>query len=134
MHYLDVFNASVAILPEACSMSKALAVCLTDVIDVLCSTPNGLVHQTGFLGTFFHKFVIIAATRDMARKVLNSPTYVKPCVVDAAHKLLRPENWVFLDGKEHVEYRRGLNSLFTRKALGCVSSPIDLCFPRVMCP
>ena len=53
----------------------------------------------------------------MARKVLNSPTYVKPCVVDAAHKLLRPENWVFLDGKEHVEYRKGLNGLFTRQAM-----------------
>lgn len=65
----------------------------------------------------FHKFVIIAATRDMARKVFNSPTYVKPCVVDVAHKLLRPENWVFLDGKEHVEYRKGLNGLFTRQAL-----------------
>lgn len=25
---------------------------------------------------------------------------------------------VFLTGKEHVEYRRGLNGLFTRKALG----------------
>lgn len=65
----------------------------------------------------FHKFVIIASTRDMARKVLNSPTYVKPCVVDVAHKLLRPENWVFLDGKEHVEYRKGLNGLFTRQAM-----------------
>jgi sterol 22-desaturase len=65
----------------------------------------------------FHKFVVIAATRDMARKVFNSPTYVKPCVVDIAHKLLRPENWVFLDGKEHVEYRKGLNGLFTRQAM-----------------
>ncbi|KAI7348155.1 hypothetical protein D0865_00141 [Hortaea werneckii] len=65
----------------------------------------------------FHKFVIIASTRDMARKVFNSPAYVKPCVVDVAHKLLRPENWVFLDGKEHVEYRKGLNGLFTRQAL-----------------
>lgn len=53
----------------------------------------------------------------MARKVLNSPTYVKPCVVDIAHKLLRPENWVFLDGKEHIEYRKGLNGLFTRQAM-----------------
>lgn len=65
----------------------------------------------------FHKFVIIASTRDMARKVFNSPAFVKPCVVDVAHKLLRPENWVFLDGKEHVEYRKGLNGLFTRQAL-----------------
>ncbi|PGH18311.1 hypothetical protein AJ80_04489 [Polytolypa hystricis UAMH7299] len=65
----------------------------------------------------FHKFVVIASTRDMARKVFNSPAYVKPCVVDAAHKLLGPSNWVFLDGKEHVEYRKGLNGLFTRPAL-----------------
>ncbi|KAK5175423.1 RNA polymerase C-22 sterol desaturase [Saxophila tyrrhenica] len=65
----------------------------------------------------FHKFVIISSTRDMSRKVLNSPAYVKPCVVDVAHKLLRPENWVFMDGKEHVEYRKGLNGLFTRQAL-----------------
>lgn len=53
----------------------------------------------------------------MARKVLNSPAYVKPCVVDMAHKLLRPTNWVFLDGKAHVDYRKGLNGLFTRKSL-----------------
>lgn len=63
------------------------------------------------------RFVVIASTRDMARKVLNSPTYVKPCVVDVAHKLLRPNNWVFLDGKAHVDYRKGLNGLFTRQAL-----------------
>ncbi|KAF2089430.1 sterol C-22 desaturase [Saccharata proteae CBS 121410] len=66
----------------------------------------------------FHKFVVIASTRDMARKVFNSPTFVKPCVVDIAHKLLRPDNWVFLDGKAHVDYRKGLNGLFTRQALG----------------
>ncbi|KAF2194279.1 cytochrome P450 61 [Zopfia rhizophila CBS 207.26] len=65
----------------------------------------------------FHKFVVIASTRDMARKVFNSPTFVKPCVVDAAYKLLRPNNWVFLDGKAHVDYRKGLNGLFTRQAL-----------------
>ncbi|KAF2659556.1 cytochrome P450 61 [Lophiostoma macrostomum CBS 122681] len=65
----------------------------------------------------FHKFVVIASTRDMARKVFNSPNFVKPCVVDAAYKLLRPQNWVFLDGKAHVDYRKGLNGLFTRQAL-----------------
>ncbi|KAM3436857.1 hypothetical protein MY4824_004140 [Beauveria thailandica] len=65
----------------------------------------------------FHKFVVIASTRDLARKVLNSPAYVKPCVVDVAHKLLGHDNWVFLDGKAHVDFRKGLNGLFTRKAL-----------------
>lgn len=60
---------------------------------------------------------MIASTRDMARKVFNSPAYVKPCVVDAAHKLLGKDNWVFLDGKDHVDFRKGLNGLFTRSAL-----------------
>lgn len=63
------------------------------------------------------RFVVIAASRDMARKVFNSPTFVKPCVVDIAIKLLRPQNWVFMDGKAHVDYRKGLNGLFTRQAL-----------------
>jgi sterol 22-desaturase len=53
----------------------------------------------------------------MARKVFNSPSYVKPCVVDVAHKLLGADNWVFLDGRAHVDFRKGLNGLFTRKAL-----------------
>jgi sterol 22-desaturase len=63
------------------------------------------------------RFVVLAGTRDMSRKIFNSPAFVKPCVVDAAFKLLRPENWVFLDGKAHVDYRKGLNGLFTRQAL-----------------
>ena len=64
-----------------------------------------------------NRFVVIASSRDMSRKIFNSPAYVKPCVVDAAYKLLRPNNWVFLDGKAHVDYRKGLNGLFTRQAL-----------------
>ena len=55
----------------------------------------------------------------MARKVFNSPGFVKPCVVDVAPKLLGHDNWVFLDGKPHVDFRKGLNGLFTRRALEC---------------
>ncbi|KAI4865638.1 cytochrome P450 61 [Hypoxylon rubiginosum] len=69
--------------------------------------------------SIFHKFVVIASTRDLARKVFNSPAYVKPCVVDIATKILGEDNWVFLDGKAHVDYRKGLNGLFTRRALEC---------------
>ncbi|KAI1412196.1 cytochrome P450 61 [Hypoxylon sp. FL1857] len=69
--------------------------------------------------SIFHKFVVIASTRDLARKVFNSPTYVKPCVVDIATKILGEDSWVFLDGKAHVDYRKGLNGLFTRRALEC---------------
>ncbi|CCH43196.1 C-22 sterol desaturase [Wickerhamomyces ciferrii] len=67
--------------------------------------------------SIFHKFVVIASDRDLARKIFQSPSYVKPCVVDVAIKILRPENWVFLDGKAHVDYRKGLNGLFTKQAL-----------------
>ncbi|KAJ3564967.1 hypothetical protein NPX13_g7667 [Xylaria arbuscula] len=67
----------------------------------------------------FHKFVVIASTRDLARKIFNAPQYVKPCVVDIATKILGEDSWVFMDGKEHVDYRKGLNNLFTRKALEC---------------
>jgi C-22 sterol desaturase len=65
----------------------------------------------------FHKFVVIASNRDLARKIFNAPAYARPCVVDVAIKLLRPTNWVFMDGKAHVDYRRSLNGLFTRQAL-----------------
>lgn len=67
--------------------------------------------------SIFHKFVVIASTRDLSRKILQSPRYVQPCVVDAAVKILRPTNWVFLDGKAHVEYRKSLNGLFTKQSL-----------------
>ncbi|OLL26386.1 Cytochrome P450 61 [Neolecta irregularis DAH-3] len=64
------------------------------------------------------RFVVLASTNELSRKILNSPHFVEPCVVDAGRKILKPTNWVFLDGKAHVDYRKGLNGLFTRKALG----------------
>lgn len=67
--------------------------------------------------SIFHKFVVIALSHDLARKILTLPKYVKPCVVDVAIRILRPTNWVFLDGKAHSDYRRGLNGLFTNQAL-----------------
>lgn len=53
----------------------------------------------------------------MARKVFNASAYVKPCLVDVACTILGPTNFVFLNGKEHVDFRKGLNCLFTRQAL-----------------
>lgn len=80
----------------------------------------------------FHKFVVIASSRDLARKILNSPAYVKPCVVDVAIKILRPTNWVFLDGKAHVDYRRSLNGLFTRKALAMYLPYMDAIYEKYL--
>ncbi|KAG8809838.1 RNA polymerase C-22 sterol desaturase [Serendipita sp. 399] len=65
----------------------------------------------------FNIFIVIASTNEATRKILNSPAYAEPCLVYSAKQVLCPENWVFLNGKEHVDYRRTLNSLFTRKAL-----------------
>lgn len=65
----------------------------------------------------FHKFVVLASDRDLAHKVFKSPTFTKPCLVPIAEDLLGASNWVFLTGKAHVEYRRGLVGLFTNKAL-----------------
>ncbi|KAI8334274.1 cytochrome P450 [Chlamydoabsidia padenii] len=66
----------------------------------------------------FDRFVVIASTCDLSRKILNSPLYAEPAVVDSMKHILCDDNWVFLSGKSHVDYRRGLNVLFTRKALG----------------
>ncbi|KZT06233.1 cytochrome P450 [Laetiporus sulphureus 93-53] len=66
----------------------------------------------------FNIFIVMASTNEFARKILNSPTHAEPCLVHSAKQVLRPDNWVFLTGRAHVEYRRVLNSLFTRKALG----------------
>ena len=86
----------------------------------LCLCIPQVCTHSKFPETFAHnlcRFVVLASTRDMARKVFNSPSFVKPCVVDVATKILRPNNFVFLDGKAHVDYRKGLNGLFTRQAL-----------------
>ena len=63
-------------------------------------------------------FIVIASSNEHTRKILNSPHYTEPCLVASAKQVLCPDNWVFLNGKVHVDYRKGLNTLFTRKALG----------------
>ncbi|KAH6641341.1 cytochrome P450 [Chaetomium tenue] len=65
----------------------------------------------------FHKFVVLASDRDLAHKVFKSPTYTEPCIVPLAKDILGHKAWVFLQGKTHAEYRRGLTPLFTNKAM-----------------
>ncbi|KAL4947673.1 cytochrome P450 [Aspergillus filifer] len=67
--------------------------------------------------SIFHKFVVLASDRDLAHKVFKSPTYAEPCIVPIAKDILGHEAWVFLQGKAHTEYRRGLAPLFTNKAM-----------------
>ncbi|KAK2043666.1 cytochrome P450 [Colletotrichum somersetense] len=65
----------------------------------------------------FHKFVVLASDRDIAHKVFKSPAYAEPCIVPVAKDILGHKSWVFLQGKTHAEYRRGLMPLFTNKAM-----------------
>ncbi|GAA6053718.1 hypothetical protein JCM3770_003182 [Rhodotorula araucariae] len=65
----------------------------------------------------FNIHIVIASTTEYARKILNASALVEPCLVRSAKQILLPENWVFLNGKVHNEYRKGLNVLFTPRAL-----------------
>ncbi|TFY69567.1 hypothetical protein EVJ58_g358 [Rhodofomes roseus] len=49
LQFLGTFIQYAQVVPEACSLSKALARCLTDVIDVLCSSSDGLLLNQQFL-------------------------------------------------------------------------------------
>jgi C-22 sterol desaturase len=63
------------------------------------------------------RFVVLASDRDIAHKVFKSPIYAKPCIVPIAADIMGSNAWIFLQGKAHTEYRRGLTGLFTNKAL-----------------
>jgi C-22 sterol desaturase len=64
------------------------------------------------------RFVVLASDRDIAHKVFKSPGYAKPCIVPIAADIMGSSAWIFLQGKAHAEYRRGLTGLFTNRALG----------------
>jgi C-22 sterol desaturase len=63
------------------------------------------------------RFVVLASDRDLAHKVFKSPSYAEPCIVPLAKDIIGHKAWVFLQGKAHAEYRRGLTPLFTNKAM-----------------
>ncbi|KAF9077696.1 SEN1 N terminal-domain-containing protein [Rhodocollybia butyracea] len=46
---LTVFNDYAPKIPEACSLSKILVRCFTDIIGVLCSSSHGLLHKSEYL-------------------------------------------------------------------------------------
>jgi len=47
--FLEVFIGYSPLIPEACSLSQSLVRCLTDVIEVLCSSHDGLLRSHHFL-------------------------------------------------------------------------------------
>ena len=46
---LEKFTRYAALVPEACSLSKSIVRCMTDVIEVLCSSENGLLRRSSYL-------------------------------------------------------------------------------------
>ncbi|KAI0035284.1 cytochrome P450 sterol C22-desaturase [Vararia minispora EC-137] len=93
--------------------------------DSLKPTMEGYMKQwnAGALSALsvFNIFIVMASSNEYSRKILNSPNHAEPCLVYSAKQIICPDNWVFLTGKQHVEYRKGLNLLFAHKALGYVS-------------
>ncbi|BAE57461.1 cytochrome protein [Aspergillus flavus] len=67
--------------------------------------------------SIFHRFVVLASDRDLAHKVFKSPAYAEPCLVPVARDIIGHKAWVFLQGRDHAEYRRGLVPLFTSRAI-----------------
>jgi C-22 sterol desaturase len=63
------------------------------------------------------RFVVLVSDRDLAHKVFKSPAYAEPCIVPVAKDIIGHKAWVFLQGRDHAEYRRGLTPLFTNKAM-----------------
>ncbi len=49
--------------------------------------------------------------------MFKSPGHAEPCLVPLARDIIGHKAWVFLQGKAHAEYRRGLAPLFTNKAI-----------------
>ncbi|KAK0487479.1 SEN1 N terminal-domain-containing protein [Armillaria novae-zelandiae] len=47
--FLSIFREYSYTVPEACSLSKSLVRCLTDIMEVLCAAPNGLLNNVRFL-------------------------------------------------------------------------------------
>ncbi|TFY66727.1 hypothetical protein EVG20_g4365 [Dentipellis fragilis] len=47
--FIEVFTHHAPSVPEACTLSKSLVRCLTDVIEVLCALPDGLLHDEEYL-------------------------------------------------------------------------------------
>ena len=64
-----------------------------------------------------NRFVVLASDREIAHKVFKSPAFAEPCIVPVAKDILGHKAWVFLQGRAHAEYRRGLTPLFTNRAI-----------------
>ncbi|KAI9009490.1 cytochrome P450 [Gaertneriomyces semiglobifer] len=80
----------------------------------------------------FNRFIVLVSPNDLSRKILSSPTHAEPFLINSMPAILSPDNWVFLQGKAHSDYRRQLNPLFTRTALSSYVPMMDKAFRKHM--
>ena len=64
-----------------------------------------------------HKFIVFATSNELSRKTFNTPDIFVPAGPASMRTILCPENWVFLQGQAHLNYRKKLIPFFTRAAL-----------------
>ena len=75
-----------------------------------------------------HKFIVFASGNKLARKVFNTPEEFTPAGVVSMRKIMLPDNWIFLSGKKHIDYRKKLAPLFTRTALASYLPLLQHCY------
>lgn len=64
-----------------------------------------------------HKFIVFANSNELSKKVFNTPKEFTPLGVASMKQIFFHDNWIFLQGKEHSQYRKLLLPLFTKNAL-----------------
>ncbi|KAH8104550.1 SEN1 N terminal-domain-containing protein [Cristinia sonorae] len=94
--FLETFNHFAQTVPEACSVSKSLALCFTDVIDVMCSNPDGLLLKEKFL-----KSIAAPGAAEELPKLWTLMTKALSCI------FLRTPRWaVYFDNAVMIEWMR----------------------------
>ena len=94
---LDQFIRYAALVPEACSLSKSIVRCMTDVIEVLCSSENGLLRRSSYL----------KKTADGYSPAEDLPKWWKLMARSISIIFRRTPGWsLFFDSKEMVEWMR----------------------------
>ena len=94
---LDQFIRYAALVPEACSLSKSIVRCMTDVIEVLCSSENGLLRRSSYL----------KKTAEGYSPAEDLPKWWKLMARSISIIFRRTPGWsLFFDAKEMVEWMR----------------------------
>jgi len=94
---LEQFTRYAALVPEACGLSKSIVRCMTDVIEVLCSSENGLLRRSSYL----------KKSAEGHSTAEDLPKWWKLMARSISVIFRRTPGWsLFVDAKEMVEWMR----------------------------